>query len=84
MTDTTGPEAIPTYDAAPPSKVLCPFCGGHSKLERQLRHGYEGYENDDEAYAYYVRCLSCAGTGGWAKTPGNAVRNWEMRSIQKS
>ena len=61
--------------------LQCPFCGGDRPyLSQTLRDGYEGkYEHDPDAYAYYIVCHSCACQGGWAKTQGNAARNWNMR-----
>ena len=56
----------------------CPFCGGKGSLDAEPRAGVP--IEDEEHLAYFVRCLSCAGQGGWAKTPGNAVRRWVQRS----
>lgn len=58
----------------------CPHCGGDAVLRRDLRNGYENSRKDKDAWAYYAFCVSCAAQGGWAKTTGNAVRNWEMRA----
>lgn len=57
----------------------CPFCGGHPSVEKMMRVGYEEYPDDPDAYAYFVTCHACACQGGWAKTEGNAKRNWNMR-----
>ena len=52
----------------------CPFCGGQARKQRTtLEIG-----NIKEP-RYFVSCISCAAEGGWAKTEGGAVRNWEMR-----
>lgn len=53
----------------------CPFCGGMGDL-RDTHHG-------GEERAYYIVCISCACQGPWAKTPGNAVRFWCMRTEAK-
>jgi len=53
----------------------CPFCGGDRPyLSKTLRDG------EPDAYAHFVVCHSCACQGGWAKTEGNARRNWNMRT----
>jgi len=62
----------------------CPFCGGDTNIDKILRDGYEKYPDDPDAFAYVVRCISCAAEGGWAKTEGNAIRNWNMRSEKKN
>jgi len=58
---------------------LCPFCGGRPTLAFGVRDGYEGYETDPDAIAWYVRCISCAAQGGWAKSKAGAWRLWNMR-----
>jgi hypothetical protein len=58
---------------------LCPFCGGNFVLDKTLREGYENMKGDPEAYAHFLRCVSCAATGGWAKTASGAIRWWNMR-----
>ncbi len=60
--------------------LLCPFCGGHPLIEKVMRSGYENCPDDPDAYAYYVLCHACACQGGWAKSQGNAKRNWNMRT----
>jgi Lar family restriction alleviation protein len=55
----------------------CPFCGGKGVIDSKLQDGCK--PSMPEAYAYFVVCKSCAATGGWAKTEGNAVRFWNMR-----
>ena len=57
----------------------CPFCGGHPRLDKTLRDGYEDFKNDPDAYAYSLRCVSCAATGGWAKSESGAIMRWNMR-----
>lgn len=49
----------------------CPFCGGKPTLSTITADNGETH--------YNIRCLSCAAEGGWAKTPGNATRWWNMR-----
>jgi hypothetical protein len=65
----------------PPVTIIylpCPFCGGfQTTVEATLRDGCK--PGDFEAYAYSVRCLSCAATGGWAKSEAGALRCWTMR-----
>lgn len=60
----------------------CPFCGGDSHLEKELRSGCEDGEPD--AWAYWVQCNSCAGSGPWAKNPFGAFRQWNMRDTEKA
>lgn len=57
----------------------CPFCGGEGIPEKQLRGGFEHDRDDPDAYAYTVRCRSCAAEGGWSKNPAGATRQWNMR-----
>lgn len=58
----------------------CPFCKGEPIPERALRDGYEGQEDDQDAWAYVIRCRSCAAEGGWAKSASGGERNWNMRA----
>lgn len=62
----------------------CPFCGhtGHV-IDETLRDGYEGYEADPDAYAYNVRCIGCAATGGWQKSKSGARMFWNMRAGER-
>jgi Lar family restriction alleviation protein len=57
----------------------CPFCGGEGLRKRVLRRGYANFRDDPDAYAHYVRCRSCAAQGGWGKSTGTAVMQWNMR-----
>lgn len=58
----------------------CPFCGGEGISEKQLRDGFEHDRDDPDAYAYTVRCRSCAAEGGWSKSShGGAAILWNMR-----
>ena len=67
-------------DAFPLRRAPCPFCGGtRTLLDRALRGGYQQAQEDPDAWAYTVRCLSCAATGPWFKREGNAVRSWNRR-----
>ena len=58
----------------------CPFCYGKPCRKRAIRNGYENRRDDPEAYAYFIRCISCAATGGWAKNQAGAIRCWNMRT----
>lgn len=61
-----------------PGLLPCPFCGGVGHHERELRNGCEDGEPD--AWAYTIRCYSCAATGGWTKSNEfGAARRWNMR-----
>ena len=51
----------------------CPFCGGEGMRDITPWDG----KIDQQ---YFVRCRSCAATGGWAKNPRGAVRWWNMRA----
>lgn len=35
---------------------------------------------DEDGYAHYIRCLSCAACGGWTKGRYGAVTWWNMRN----
>lgn len=59
----------------------CPFCRGEGTMDLMLRNGYEQYQDDPDAWAHFVRCLSCAATGGWAKSVSGGIRNWNMRAL---
>jgi Lar family restriction alleviation protein len=60
--------------------LSCPFCGGSPINDKTLRDGYESGSDDLDAYAYFIRCNSCAAHGGWAKTSAGAKRCWNMRT----
>ncbi len=55
-----------------PGLYPCPFCGGEGMRDITPWDG----KTDQQ---YFVRCRSCAATGGWAKNPQGAVRWWNMR-----
>lgn len=60
----------------------CPFCAATiTIIDATLRDGCRPGEID--AFAYAVRCQSCAATGGWAKSETSAMRYWNMRSTQE-
>lgn len=66
--------------------LSCPFCGDNNQrapnriyIERTLRDGYANYENDRDAYAYFVLCASCASQGPWTKSERSAMVEWNMR-----
>ena len=67
-----------------PALSACPFCGGWGRQSKVLRDGYDKWKDDPEgeAWAHFVVCNSCSAQGGWAKTPGNAVRLWNARAGQ--
>lgn len=69
----------PGIDVSVAHGLPCPFCGGKPHLLRMLRDGYELSKKDQDAFAYYVQCISCAATGGWMKNPAGAWRCWGMR-----
>ena len=60
-----------------PKLLTCPFCGGDGIPDRELREGCSVGEPD--AFAHFVRCKCCACEGPWAKSEGNAVRQWNTR-----
>ena len=61
----------------------CPFDGGKGELFRVLRDGCQPGEPD--AWAYFVRCVSCAAEGPWQKNlPYGAVRQWNMRQCGRA
>jgi len=57
----------------------CPFCEGTPKKDKLLREGYEGQENDQDAWAYFIICKSCSAQGGWSKCEAGSIRLWNMR-----
>jgi hypothetical protein len=62
----------------------CPFCGGEPIPGNVLRDGYWIYRNDPDAFAYFIRCRSCAAQGGWSKSgEAGARRLWNMRVTAK-
>ena len=64
----------------PCTAAPCPFCGGRRLvLAGTLRDGYAKRVDDPDAFAYTVRCLSCAAEGPWWKRKGNALRGWNLR-----
>lgn len=60
--------------------LRCPFCDGEGLPRKALRDGYAGdWENDPDAYAYFIICRACACQGGWAKSEGSAIKLWNLR-----
>jgi hypothetical protein len=58
----------------------CPFCNGVGDMVKTLRAGYELWMDDEDAYAYHVRCRCCASEGPWSKaSPDSAIRLWNAR-----
>lgn len=57
----------------------CPFCGGEGVPDKTLRDGYENDQADQDAFAYFVRCVSCAAQGPWRKNQHGAKREWNSR-----
>lgn len=57
----------------------CPFCGGEARPCKMKRKGAVPNE-DEDGYAHYIRCLSCAACGGWTKGRYGAVTWWNMRN----
>lgn len=59
----------------------CPFCGGKGFDDKVMRGpAYEDCPDDPDAWAYFVRCRSCAAHGGWAKSSVNGGRSqWNRR-----
>lgn len=51
----------------------CPFCGGKGIRDITPWNGKVDQQ-------FFIRCRSCAATGGWAKNPFGAVRWWNMRT----
>lgn len=52
--------------------LICPFCGAPDPVF-DLGHGISG-----EVY-YFFKCRGCAAQGGWSKTYGGALMNWNRR-----
>lgn len=58
----------------------CPFCGSDRVTpDKVLRDGYRIFADDPDAYAHFVRCLTCAAQGGWKKSESGAAMMWNMR-----
>ena len=55
----------------------CPFCGGEGMRDITPWDGKVEQQ-------YFIRCRSCAATGGWAKNPHGAVRWWNMRDKKET
>ena len=65
--------------------LRCPFCDGEGLPRKALRDGYIGdWENDPDAYAYFIICRACACQGGWAKSEGGAIKLWNLRVVTLS
>ncbi len=58
----------------------CPFCGGKGTPDKLLRDGYDDCKDDPDAYAHFIRCVSCAATGGWGKSASSGAGKWNMRT----
>lgn len=58
----------------------CPFCGGDPVRVKKRISGATPNQEED-GYAHYVRCTSCAASGGWSKARGGggAVKWWNTR-----
>lgn len=73
------PESPPPGGWDPPANLEpCPFCRGQAELRRTLRDGC--LPSEEEAFAYYAFCRSCAAAGGWAKSASGAATRWNWRS----
>lgn len=59
----------------------CPFCEGTGRVEKKWQ-GRSPIINDNEDYAYFVVCNSCACEGPWRKTESGAIREWNTRPIE--
>ena len=76
---------IDSIESAQAGDLLpCPFCGGDPIRRKVLRDGYENWKEDQDAWAHYVVCRSCASQGGWAKSVSGAARWWNMRMAEGS
>lgn len=60
-----------------PALLPCPFCTGRPDLTRILRDG--ATDGEPDAWAYFLRCRSCAAESGWQKSETGAVTWWNMR-----
>ena len=56
----------------------CPFCGGIGNMGRVDR--YPDCDIQEDKYAYYIRCVSCACEGPWAKSESSATKLWNTRT----
>lgn len=70
--------SVPT-EAGAPDLSPCPFDSGEGIMTRELRAGYDDEPDDPDAYAYAVRCRTCATEGPWHKGEASAVRAWNRR-----
>ena len=49
----------------------CPYCGStNTEVVSKVQ---------EHAFHYWVRCMSCAAEGPWAKTYNGAIEWWNMR-----
>jgi Lar family restriction alleviation protein len=63
------------WDVSTTEARACPHCGGEGLLDQEVIHP----EDKEEGTQYWIRCRSCAATGGWSKTKAGAFRQWNMR-----
>jgi hypothetical protein len=57
---------------------ICPFCGGIGSMAKVDR--YPDCDIQEDKWAYYVRCVSCACEGPWAKSETSATKLWNTRT----
>jgi len=53
----------------------CPFCGGVGSVSND----YDANSKLPDDEQFFVRCLSCACEGPWARLASNAITLWNMR-----
>jgi hypothetical protein len=76
-------DGLRVFEATPPLECLpCPFCGGTRFKVQASERFQDAPWGEREAWAFHIRCLSCATEGPWNKTSDeSACRQWNRRSI---
>ncbi len=73
--DNPPPPADKLENLKPDEIKSCLFCGGDEVTLRCIWH----LNRLMPCWKYVIVCSSCAAQGGWAKSAGNALHNWNMR-----
>ncbi len=73
-------ETLSAFPRTLPDALPCPFCGhGTIMIDRELRDGYQAYQDDPDAFSYTAICVGCACQGPWHKSATAAAAAWNRR-----